>query len=858
MKNHLHLITLFLCMASLSPNVHGEGGIETDGTVGPKQSLSGAVIDIPQTFGATVGNNLFHSFGSFNVNQGQTVTFQENTTNTLDNVISRVTGGMVSDINGSLVSTPGGHANFYLVNPAGVMFGSSASINVAGDFHVSTADELRFKDGAVYSATNPNSSTLTAEAPAAFGFSAASQANNSLLQVDGAALTVNPGKTIDMVGGKINVGNGASLTAEGGEIRLVSRQGAGEVSLERNANGHLPLPDAAPSAATAGDITMRDSTVVTTGDGGGRIAMWGGNISVTGIGNSKENIYAGNKGTQSAGPEGGVDIRGQSILLDNAWVSVGTTGKGNAGNIMVAAAGNLDVTNKTLLIDSTTTKDSGKSGAVTLTAGNNLTLEQRSAITQATLGKGVAGDIVIHADGDVLLQSEANISTVSFDFSQVGSVSVSAGHNLSVIDGANILGRVYGSENAGAVNLTANGDVTLKSGGRVSTETLDTGQAGTVVVDAGGNVDIDGQTNGFTSGFLPSAISSSTLIQSTGNAGTVQIQASGSVTVQNGGIIATDAAGLGNAGEVSINARGDVAILGGGTVSSSTYAQGRGGNVNVGGSNVRLDHGSISAKAGESSTGLTGQVALTAQNTLALDRASTLSVENLGRAADLGVTNAGGLKVSARTIALSGGSQITTQSTGNAPANPISIGFKDQLRLADSTISTSAYDGDGGAITIRGAGLIGLRNADITTSVTGDTNGNGGDIALTGDVLMLQSGAITADTTARTQGGDITLNLRGIVADGDNLILGGNQLISAKPGIPGWNVIRAAAPDGVEGLIQSTTPQLNLSGTLLSLGGMQFQTSGLGETSCVRNSGSTLTRKGHGASTRTGEDLLHY
>ena len=134
MKNYPHLITLFLCMASLSPNVQGEGGIETDGTVGPVQTLTGMAVDIPQTLGTTVGNNLFHSFKTFNINQGQTVTFQENTTNTLDNVISRVTGGMVSDINGSLVSTPGGHANFYLVNPAGVMFGNGASIDVKGDF----------------------------------------------------------------------------------------------------------------------------------------------------------------------------------------------------------------------------------------------------------------------------------------------------------------------------------------------------------------------------------------------------------------------------------------------------------------------------------------------------------------------------------------------------------------------------------------------------------------------------------------------------------------------------------------------------------------------------------------------------
>ena len=114
---------------------HAVGGLATDGTVGPKQSLSGPHVDIPQSLGTTVGKNVFHSFSQFNVNQGQTVTFQENAPNTLDNVISRVTGGNRSDINGTLRSTPGGHANLYLINPNGVVFGPNAKLDVPGDFH---------------------------------------------------------------------------------------------------------------------------------------------------------------------------------------------------------------------------------------------------------------------------------------------------------------------------------------------------------------------------------------------------------------------------------------------------------------------------------------------------------------------------------------------------------------------------------------------------------------------------------------------------------------------------------------------------------------------------------------------------
>ena len=60
------------------------------------------------------------------------------TTPTLANVISRVTGGSASQINGRLMLLPlaGGAPNFFFINPAGVTFGAGASIDVPGAFHV--------------------------------------------------------------------------------------------------------------------------------------------------------------------------------------------------------------------------------------------------------------------------------------------------------------------------------------------------------------------------------------------------------------------------------------------------------------------------------------------------------------------------------------------------------------------------------------------------------------------------------------------------------------------------------------------------------------------------------------------------
>jgi hypothetical protein len=65
--------------------------IVTDGTVGPKVSLSGGQIEIGADLGSRRGDNLFHSFEKFGITTGQTATFTG--PGTIKNVISRVTGG---------------------------------------------------------------------------------------------------------------------------------------------------------------------------------------------------------------------------------------------------------------------------------------------------------------------------------------------------------------------------------------------------------------------------------------------------------------------------------------------------------------------------------------------------------------------------------------------------------------------------------------------------------------------------------------------------------------------------------------------------------------------------------------------
>ena len=105
------------------------GGVTLDGTLGPAGALPGPDYQIGADLGRQVGSNLFHSFGQFSINTGESATFSG--PNSVSNIIGRVTGGDVSFIDGTLRSTIPG-ANLYLLNPAGVLFGEHAQLDVPG------------------------------------------------------------------------------------------------------------------------------------------------------------------------------------------------------------------------------------------------------------------------------------------------------------------------------------------------------------------------------------------------------------------------------------------------------------------------------------------------------------------------------------------------------------------------------------------------------------------------------------------------------------------------------------------------------------------------------------------------------
>src|SRR5512145_107188 len=220
---------------------HGYAQISTaitsDGTLGTTVAQSGNLYNI--NGGTIKGTNQFHSFSQFNVGTGDIASF--NGPDTIQNILSRVTGGTRSEIDGTLRSTISG-ANLYLLNPSGILFGPNAQLDVSGSFHATTADYIGLADGTRFNAVPSSADNLlTTAPPAAFGFLTSNPAPIDVQtfafdEVTGLlkTLQVPAGKTLSFVGGPINLDAapgaeaGGFLFAPGGRINLVSVASPGD------------------------------------------------------------------------------------------------------------------------------------------------------------------------------------------------------------------------------------------------------------------------------------------------------------------------------------------------------------------------------------------------------------------------------------------------------------------------------------------------------------------------------------------------------------------------------------------------------------------------------------------------------
>ncbi|MBD0314274.1 MAG: filamentous hemagglutinin N-terminal domain-containing protein, partial [Microcoleus sp. T3-bin5] len=233
-----------------------------DSSLGPESSRT-----VPNTInnltsdritgGAIRGVNLFHSLREFNIREGRGAYFDN--PSGITNIFTRVTGGKSSNILGTLGVL--GNGNLFLINPKGIIFGPNARLDLRGSFIGSTADSIVFNNGVEFSSTNLQTSPLlTVNIPVGLRFrenpgaivnqsTALGKVNLPASAVtipisDRVGLAVDPGQTLALIGGDIQL-QGGNLTASSGQILLGSTASPGLVNFALT-----------PAVAGQGNLTL--------------------------------------------------------------------------------------------------------------------------------------------------------------------------------------------------------------------------------------------------------------------------------------------------------------------------------------------------------------------------------------------------------------------------------------------------------------------------------------------------------------------------------------------------------------------------------------------------------------------------
>ncbi|MDF5709463.1 MAG: filamentous hemagglutinin N-terminal domain-containing protein [Nostoc sp. S4] len=419
--------------------------------------------------GTRSGNNLFHSFNEFNIPAGVTVELRN--ASDIQNIIGRVTGKSISNIDGILKSNY--TANVFLLNPNGIIFGNNATLQIGGSFIASTASSFNFADGTKFSATNPEiTPLLTISAPVGLQFGVATPGsilNQSQANADNArnpvGLQVQSNKTLALIGGDINL-EGGNLTANSGRIELGSVAANSLVSIMPNFQGWVFGYEGVQNFK---DIQLIKRTNIIKGseipsqvDASNKINAYnedegGGNIQVQG--NTVELIgFPVRLRTQTTGTKDGGDLlinAKKLILRDGAAISTATVGAGNGGKLTVNASDSVEIISNFYDLNRTypsqlysSTGGIGKAGDIIINT-RKLRLEDRGQVavdsieefrqdSQSLASKGAGGNLTVNASDSVeligpsgtsgtLQKASTSLSALTYTSGDPGEITINTG-----------------------------------------------------------------------------------------------------------------------------------------------------------------------------------------------------------------------------------------------------------------------------------------------------------------------------------------------------------------------------------------------------------------------------------------------
>jgi filamentous hemagglutinin family protein len=760
-------LTAGTCMPVWAQSPTGGQVVNGSGTI----AQSGAMTTI------TAGNGAIINWQTFSIGQGQTVQFiQPGATST---VLNRVVTATPSIIDGNLFA----NGRVFLVNPAGVMFGQNAVVNVgglvAGAASMSDSDflsgDIRFTNA---QGTVVNNGQIKGGEAVLFGRNVE---NNGLIVAEQGTVMLMAGD--DMFVGKVDgqvfakvsskpdngtdkpgVSNTGVIDARGGSVRMAATDVFGQAVWN---SGTVRASDVTIEAQRTGH-GHEDSTVIVSGTiDATNAAGKGGNVSITGTRVLIDDADINASGSQGGGTiRIGGDFRGQGsmdradrvVVSNDSTLTADATANGTGGTVIVWSE---LFTNFQGSASARGGSEGGDGGLIETSSRQNVFLNPVGINASAAKGKNglwlidprnITIATSANANGafagtDPLTftpsanDAVVNVASINDALALGTSVTITTSDptgdqqgNILLESGANITRSAAGSATItllAANNITLNGNITSTSGSTLNV-VLKAGDPAQQIEPNGGNPARTGTLN-IATGFIEL------------DAGDIYLHA-GTGGINLGNAVNTDGAGA----TIRMVADGNITQTGGGIFASNLGIQAS-GNVDLMGLNNRVDV--LAADVGgtlrfRNTVGFT--IGTVGASALAPEYVLVEGIESSNDDAML-IANTGSLTLAnnidlgtgiLRLLAQDGISQNSTSiitASGLAALNTSSN--------AISLTSANNITGPIAAANVAGGGAVTIRNSVATTIGTvAAATGFNADAALSG--IFTNTGDITLNTAA--------------------------------------------------------------------------------------------------------------
>ncbi|MEH2332448.1 S-layer family protein [Nostoc sp.] len=641
------------------------------------------------------------------------------------------------------------------------------------------------------------------------------------IQVWGKRVTVNGGSKIEASTLGALPGKGLSVNASEsvqvvGESPTGIRSGLFAETFGTGDAGNLTINTRQLQMLAGGKISSGTNNAGAAGD---LIVNASESVQVAGLtvsGQFGSDLYT--QSSSSATGEGGKLTINTSRLLveDGGQVSVSTSGKGLAGNLIVNASESVQLIGipDNPYLGSTgifaASNGVGDAGDITINT-RQLLIQNGAGIITDNEGKGVGGSITVNAEsvqlvGTAILPQFPNrwypskISSNAYGTGSAGKITINT-NQLLIQDGAAISARTNGSGAGGSLTVNASQSVKLIGPATNSnslfpfpssllTQTSSTGTAGDLTINTNQLIVREGQLSASTFGqgnagninietvtmnIIDSQVGSS--VYRKGFAGNLTIHAAESVEISGkiksftsnienpAGLFAqVNTQGEGRGGNLTIETK-RLSVSHGGKVQVATFGQGDAGNLTIHASEVEVFDTPIDNLF---ATGINAGIELDADETVIPPRG-----------------NGGDLTIETDRLSVRGGATVSVGTAGQGNAGRLRIHASKSVEVVgkspngnfNSQISaavTPEGTGSGGSLRLETEQMSVRDGGEVTVSSTGA--GRAGNLDIQARSLSLDNQGAIAAITRSGNGGNITLKLQ------DLLLLRNHSQISTTAG----------------------------------------------------------------------------